>query len=58
MTTLWEMLWATDPELLEAILADVDRQKLKMNLIASENYTTPAEVAVLDSTVRNKHTEG
>ncbi len=58
MTALWEALWATDPELFEAILADVERQNRNINLIASENYTSPAVLAALANPMQNKYAEG
>ncbi len=58
MTALWEALWATDSELFEAILADVERQNLNINLIASENYTSPAVLAALANPMQNKYAEG
>jgi glycine hydroxymethyltransferase len=58
MTALWEALWASDPDLFEAILADIERQNFFVNLIASENYTSPAVLAALANPMQNKYAEG
>ncbi len=58
MTRLFEILWETDPEIFEAILADLERQNLYLNLIASENYTSPAVLAALANPMQNKYAEG
>ncbi len=58
MTALLEALWATDPETFDAMLADVERQNLYLNLIASENHTSPAVLAALANPMQNKYAEG
>ncbi len=47
-----------DPELNAAILAENQRQEEHIELIASENYTSPAVMAVQGSQLTNKYAEG
>jgi glycine hydroxymethyltransferase len=54
----WEALKATDPEVAEALVAELDRERSTIRLIASENYTSPAVLAALASTMNNKYAEG
>jgi glycine hydroxymethyltransferase len=58
MLRLFEALLETDAEIFEAILADIERQNLYLNLIASENYTSPAVLAALANPMQNKYAEG
>lgn len=58
MARLFEILWETDPEIFEAILGDLERQNFYLNLIASENYTSPAVLAALANPMQNKYAEG
>jgi len=58
MSRLFEALLETDAEIFEAILADIERQNLYLNLIASENYTNPAVLAALANPMQNKYAEG
>ncbi|GGM35055.1 serine hydroxymethyltransferase [Longimycelium tulufanense] len=51
-------LQATDPEIAEIVLAELDRQRTGLQLIASENLTSPAVLAALGSTLSNKYAEG
>jgi len=44
MSRLFEALLEADAEIFEAILADIERQNLYLNLIASENYTKPSSL--------------
>jgi len=48
----------TDPEIYAAILAEQKRQSEGMELIASENYQSPAVLAVQSSVFANKYSEG
>ncbi len=48
----------TDPEIAEAIDRDVERQRFYVNLIASENYASPAVLEALGSVLTNKYAEG
>ncbi|MGA7688811.1 MAG: serine hydroxymethyltransferase [Jiangellales bacterium] len=48
----------TDPAIAEIVLAELDRQRAGLQLIASENFTSPAVLATLGSTLSNKYAEG
>jgi glycine hydroxymethyltransferase len=54
------MPWPTDPdsELLAAIDREVERQNTGVQLIASENFTSPAVMAAVGSVLTNKYSEG
>ena len=47
-----------DPELWAAIEAENQRQEAHIELIASENYTSPAVMAAQGSQLTNKYAEG
>jgi glycine hydroxymethyltransferase len=47
-----------DPEIAHVVLAELERQRAGLQLIASENFTLPAVLAVLGSTLSNKYAEG
>lgn len=47
-----------DPQIAEIILAELDRARGGLQLIASENFTSPAVLAALGSTLSNKYAEG
>jgi glycine hydroxymethyltransferase len=47
-----------DPQIAEIILAELDRARSGLQLIASENFTSPAVLAALGSTLSNKYAEG
>ncbi len=51
-------LAAIDPELTAAMDAEVVRQEEHIELIASENYTSPAVMAAQGSQLTNKYAEG
>src|SRR6185436_800909 len=54
----WESLKETDPQVAEAIANELNRERHTLRLIASENYTSPAVLAALASTMNNKYAEG
>ena len=54
MTTLQE----TDPQVAEAIAAEIRRQRENINLIASENYASRAVLEAQGSVMTNKYAEG
>src|SRR5262245_26471619 len=54
----WEALQRTDPEIAQAIVHELGRERSMLRLIASENYTSPAVLAALGSTMGNKYAEG
>jgi glycine hydroxymethyltransferase len=60
-TTAWAgmaQLRAQDPELADVILGEVQRQSNCLQLIAGENFTSPAVLAALGSPLANKYAEG
>jgi len=54
----WELLAATDPEVAEAIQGEVGRLNSKLQLIASENFASPAVMAATGCVMANKYAEG
>jgi glycine hydroxymethyltransferase len=53
-----EILEAIDPELLAAIRGERNRQRYQVELIASENYVSPAVLVAQGSVMTNKYAEG
>src|SRR5690242_16225072 len=51
-------LQQTDPEIADVILGELERLRSGLQLIASENFTSPAVLAALGSTLTNKYAEG
>lgn len=51
-------LQAVDPEIAEAILAELNRQRSNIELIASENFVSKAVMAAMGSPMTNKYAEG
>jgi glycine hydroxymethyltransferase len=51
-------LEAVDPDIARILLAERDRLNSGLQLIASENFTSPAVLAALGSTLSNKYAEG
>ena len=47
-----------DPEIYEQVISEENRQEEHIELIASENYTSPAVMAVQGSQLTNKYAEG
>lgn len=58
MYTLPEFLRSQDPELFASLAKELDRQEYGLELIASENYVTPAVMAAQGSILTNKYAEG
>ena len=54
----WARLADVDPELSTAIRGETDRQRWKIELIASENYTFAAVMEAQGSPLTNKYAEG
>lgn len=52
------ILAAQDPEIYQAIELERNRQSAGIELIASENYVTPAVLAAMGSVLTNKYAEG
>lgn len=55
---LEETVRQTDPEIAEALLKERARQNLGLELIASENFVSPAVLAAMGSVMTNKYAEG
>ncbi|HEX8496284.1 MAG TPA: serine hydroxymethyltransferase [Actinomycetales bacterium] len=60
--TFWgpdfDALQHDDPEIAGVLLSELDRLRGGLQLIASENFTSPAVLAALGSTLSNKYAEG
>ena len=54
----WARLADVDPELWAAIRGETDRQRWKIEMIASENYTFAAVMEAQGSALTNKYAEG
>jgi glycine hydroxymethyltransferase len=54
----FDALRAEDPEIAGVILGELERLRAGLQLIASENFTSPAVLAALGSTLSNKYAEG
>ena len=54
----WQAVEKIDPEAAAAILAEVRRENTKIELIASENFSSPAVLAALGTPLTNKYAEG
>ncbi|MCX4577548.1 serine hydroxymethyltransferase [Streptomyces sp. NBC_01571] len=53
-----DVLRRQDPELAEVLLGELVRQSTSLQLIAAENFTSPAVLAALGSPLANKYAEG
>ena len=47
-----------DPEIAAVVISELERQRHGLQLIASENFTSPAVLAAMGSTLSNKYAEG
>jgi glycine hydroxymethyltransferase len=60
--TFWgpdfDALQQEDPEIADVVLGELERLRGGLQLIASENFTSPAVLAALGSTLSNKYAEG
>ena len=54
----WTGLEKSDPKVAEAILAEVHRENTKIELIAAENFSSPAVLSALGTPLTNKYAEG
>jgi glycine hydroxymethyltransferase len=54
----FEALQQTDPEIASVVVDELARLRSGLQLIASENLTSPAVLAALGSTLSNKYAEG
>jgi len=55
---MFEALQKTDPAIHEVLLRETQRQRDGLELIASENFTSPAVMEATGSTLTNKYAEG
>lgn len=53
-----EDIQAVDREVADAITAEFDRQSSHIELIASENWVSPAVMSAMGSVMTNKYAEG
>ncbi|MEU1272891.1 serine hydroxymethyltransferase [Streptomyces sp. NPDC005799] len=53
-----DVLRRQDPELAEILLGELDRQSTTLQLVAAENFCSPAVLAALGSPLANKYAEG
>ena len=53
-----ELIAKQDPELAQMMDREFDRQKYGLELIASENFCSPAVMAAMGSVLTNKYAEG
>ena len=58
MSAAPDPLAATDPELAEIVGREIERQNTTIQLIASENFTSPAVMAAQGTVLTNKYSEG
>ncbi len=54
----WAAVEKVDPELAAAVMDEVHRENSKIELIASENFSSPAVLAALGTPLTNKYAEG
>ena len=54
----WEDIYREDPQVADAIRAEYDRQSDHIELIASENWVSPAVMSAMGSVLTNKYAEG
>ena len=55
---LFKYLEEADPEIMEAMRGELDRQRNQLELIASENFASRAVLAALSNPMQNKYAEG
>ena len=55
---MFEHIQTEDPEVYQAIMQEVNRQRTKIELIASENFVTEAVLEAAGSPLTNKYAEG
>ncbi len=53
-----ELIRSADPEVTEAIELELNRQRTHIELIASENFVSPAVMAAMGTCLTNKYAEG
>jgi len=55
---VWEFVKQSDPEIYDVILKEWERQEYGLELIASENFVSPAVMEAMGSVLTNKYAEG
>jgi glycine hydroxymethyltransferase len=55
---MWENLKIADPEIYEIVMKELNRQEYGLELIASENFASPAVMEAMGSVLTNKYAEG
>jgi len=55
---LFPYLQESDPEIMESIKGELDRQRNQLEMIASENFTSKAVLAAMSNPMQNKYAEG
>lgn len=55
---IYDALKLTDPAVYNALAGEMERQRDGVELIASENYVSPAVMEVMGSVLNNKYSEG
>ncbi|MBN2070350.1 MAG: serine hydroxymethyltransferase [Candidatus Krumholzibacteriota bacterium] len=55
---LFKYLEETDPEIMETMRSELNRQQTTLELIASENFASRAVLAALSNPMQNKYAEG
>ena len=58
MYTMSDTIAVTDPEVWQAVSAEYERQEAHIEMIASENYASPAVMQAQGSVLTNKYAEG
>ncbi|MER2142088.1 MAG: serine hydroxymethyltransferase, partial [Priestia megaterium] len=53
-----DLIRQADPEVADAINLELDRQRTHVELIASENFVSPAVMAAMGTCLTNKYAEG
>ena len=53
-----DLIRQSDPEVADAINLELDRQRTHVELIASENFVSPAVMAAMGTCLTNKYAEG
>ena len=56
--SLYENVKQFDPEIYDALMKEANRQEEHIELIASENFVSPAVLEAVGSVLTNKYAEG
>jgi len=55
---MYDVVRTVDPQVADVLDAELARQRDQLEMIASENFTSPAVMAAMGSTLTNKYAEG